>query len=137
MALPMMMKAGSVAQNLAGLERHPRAREILAGVDPAALDSVRAAARTAWLPVAYDVALSRAAHRALGREAYWDLATRSVAAMVESPLIRPILEGFVRVFGPTPHSGFSLVPRAIQQVYRHHGRLEVDREGDSTAVLRW
>jgi hypothetical protein len=119
----------------------------LAGLDPALRERVRArlapATRTAlehksrlgWLPVEVDVELTHAIYAELGAGRARESFRHNLAAALETPILRSLAHGALRLFGPSPERLFSWAPRLWAQIYRDAGGMRFASEADGVARL--
>ena len=70
------------------------------------------ASRADWLPMEWDYELTRVVNAIGGRDAVIELSRRSFLAAVEGPLLRPLVQGALRVFGVGPRAVLKLVSNA-------------------------
>lgn len=102
-----------------------RAARVLAAVRPATLDQIAHATRVDWLPAELHVELARAGLAALGEGGLKAWGRAAFGRSVRSSLLRPILEGAVRIFGLSPGAVLRAAPAAWLAAYREAGTLEV------------
>lgn len=76
------------------------------------IEGTSTASRADWLPMEWDYELTRVVHVVGGRAAVLELSRRSFLAAVEGPLLRPVLQGALRVFGVSPRAILKVVSNA-------------------------
>jgi hypothetical protein len=105
------------------------AARIRAALPAATIAQVLDAWRNAWLPVAIDMDVTEAITAALGPEqsaAFW---RKILLETLESPLLKPLLDGVVSIFGLAPESLLRWAPRAWLAIYRNAGTMTVLERG--------
>lgn len=127
------------------------ARDLLAYVEvfrPGALERVYAtmpsASRaviletpnTGWIPLEHDHFVVDGVVEVLGRDGGLELWRTFLKGHLESPMLRALFEGFVRLFGLTPGTVAGFAPRGWGQAYRDFGALVLDERGKGHAAMR-
>lgn len=137
MAEPMM-RAAYLQENLTavvglGEDVGARVRQNL----PEGLASrIERALRTDWLPLADDVALTRAIVAVVGIKGLREVNRLAVRRSFEGPLLAPIVKGAVTLFGATPMALIRMAPRSFHHIHRDAGDWQVDAI-DHGATLVW
>lgn len=111
------------------------ASHVRAALPPAAIATVLDAARNAWIPVDIDMDVTEAITAALGPErckAFW---RKGLVDTMESPILKPLLDGVVGMFGLAPESLMRWAPRAWEAIYRNCGTMTVLERGLRSARL--
>jgi hypothetical protein len=90
-----------------------------------------------WLPVAHDLAVTEAVAAACGRAAVRRWGREGMLTALRGPLLKPILDGAVAIFGPSPRGLLRHARPMWTQIYRDCGELEVDLPRGNQAVLRF
>lgn len=128
-------ESGSVAQPriLAGF-----VQGTLASLEPASAEAVRArlaaetrdrlahSSRLAWLPVEIDVELTEAIYDELGAGRAHELFRRNLSAALDSPILRALAHGALRIFGASPERVFGWAPKAYTQILRDAGSMSFE-----------
>lgn len=109
------------------------AARVRAELPPSLFDQVLDAGRNAWLPVAIDMDVTEVISAALGPELSAEFWRRILVETLESPLLKPLLDGVVGMFGLAPESLLRWSPRAWNAVYRNCGSLNVLERGIRSA----
>lgn len=131
-----LIKASYFAGNLKGLdvlgadgERAARAKltAILKGFD--------GLSRLDWVPLAWDIELTRVALEIGGLPAVRALNKRSMLLSLDGPLVRPFVSTAVSLFGPTPRSLFRFLPRAWAASTKDMGTIELPHLDEHSATL--
>jgi hypothetical protein len=105
------------------------AAHLRAALPASTIAAVLDAGRNAWLPVAIDMDVTEAIAAALGPDrsaAFW---RKSLVETLESPLLKPIVDGVVGLFGLAPESLLRWAPRAWLTIYRNCGTMTVLERG--------
>lgn len=128
------MRASHMKSNLQALrdlgpDNERRVREL---VSPATLATIDDNPRTSWLPVELDVELTDAIDQVMGREGTRRWSKEALLKSMEGPLLRPIIDAALRLFGVTPASVFGFLPRAWGAVYRDCGTIELGDVAESS-----
>lgn len=133
------IRASHAKSNLSSLSRlgADAERRVRAAIRPDTLDAIEGASRVEWLPVELDVEVTEAIERALGAEACRQWAREGLRISMETPLLRPVVDGVVRLFGLSPEHLFRVVPRGIGQVYRSVGEMRFISRGPGEVALVW
>jgi hypothetical protein len=118
------------------VRRLPQAEneEVLAIFGAATLARVHAAGVFDWLPVAMHMSLVGAIERVLGKRApgFW---RHLMLVSFERSLLRPLVDGGLRVFGRTPLSLLRLTPQTYKLIARNCGTPTVTG-GDGDEPVR-
>ncbi|MCU1277705.1 MAG: hypothetical protein JWM53_1251 [bacterium] len=99
---------------------------ILATIGPATIEEVHAAGVFDWLPATAHLQVTDAVRESLGEGArgFWrDL----MHASLSRSLLKPLLEGGLRLFGRSPHSILRMTPQAVSLIARSCGTILVSR----------
>jgi hypothetical protein len=109
-----------------------RVRERLA---PATRERLASASRIAWLALEVDVELTHAIYAELGAVRARELFRRNLSGALESPVLRSIAQGALRLFGASPARLFSWAPMVYAQLYRDAGQMRFTLEAPGSARL--
>jgi len=82
--------------------------------------------RIAWLPLELHLRLNEAARRLAGLDAYREAWCRAMVRTFEQPILKPIVEAGVRLFGFTPMTLARLTPRVWGFLFRDAGGARWD-----------
>jgi hypothetical protein len=128
--------AGFVQGTLAGLDPASAAR-VRGRLAPETLARLERSSRLGWLPVEVDVELTDAIYAELGAGRAHELFRRNLAAALDSPILRSLAQGALRLFGASPERLFGWAPKAYSQIYRDAGgmRFEAERPGRARLEL--
>ena len=139
---PPLIRAAHVRSNLTRLSvlGSSNAQRIRASLRASSIDQIEHARAVTWFPVSLDLELTEAVGRLCGESALrmWSLDT--ITRSVEGPLLRPLLDGAVRMFGLNPRPIIGLIPRAWDHLYRNAGGLRVvhhPEDGPSSMTLEY
>jgi hypothetical protein len=131
------IRAGQVKSNIeaAAVVGGDGGARFRAAIAPGTLRAVDDASRISWLPITTDVEIYKVGLELFGAADNRRRVRRALTATIESPLIRPILDGAVRLFGVTPAALFKFMPPAWSAVYRACGTLAVEPAGPDRVVI--
>jgi hypothetical protein len=116
------------------VRRHPRRDTILAFIGEESVREIAAAGILAWLPAVHHARIFDAVFKALaqsGAAAFW---RDAMLANFAGPLLSPLVQGGLRLFGATPYSIIRMSPRAWQLVTRDCGTQRVTAGDADVAV---
>jgi hypothetical protein len=131
------MKASYMKDNVLALE--PLGPDVAARIRAACaeqVEKIEKASRADWLPVTLDVDITEAIALEAGDEAMLKQARLALLSSMEGPLLRPLRDVTIRVFGAHPHAVMKLAPKAWPMIFRDCGELEYDAAGKTEGVLR-
>jgi len=111
------------------LERRVRAR-----ASTQTLRAIEDATRVDWLPIELNVDLAEAVFAEAG-EARTRAWARASFQLSLNAFFKPLLETVLRLFDPTPHRIYGLVPRAWPAVYRNAGTATVEERDAAEARI--
>ena len=117
----------------------PRLTKIEKLVGEAFVAELSAASGVQWVPFEFEAKLADAVFEVLGPSATRALYRRKTVRSFEIPLIRPILQSSLRIFGATPASILKMVGRTWALVSRNSGSYDCVDESDqrrATSVVR-
>ncbi len=100
-------------------------------MDPAVLDQIENAVKTAWIPIEDDAKFVDAILDIYGVADSMELWRTYTRRFTETGLMKAFIDGTVRIFGLSLASLARVVPRAWQQSYRGCGEGGVPGPGDS------
>ena len=126
--------AGFVQGTLAGLDPASALR-VRARLAPESLAVLERSSRLAWLPIEIDVELTNAIYIELGAGRAHELFRRNLSAALDSPILRSLAQGALRLFGASPERVFAWAPKAYTQIYRDSGAMRFRSEGAGVARL--
>lgn len=129
---------GTVVKSvLAAVERlPPSAREgVLAGVRGDTLKTIRGESGVSWIPSATWTDLCDAAFRKLGAQGYEALWAALFVELTRGPLLRPLVEGAMTLFGSTPGSLARRAPAGWSLITRGMGTFRVEDAGEGRVRL--
>jgi len=107
---------------------------ILAAIGAATLARVKQAGMFDWLPATVHMAVVGAIHEELGASArlFW---RELMAASLQRSLLKPLLDGGIRLFGRSAHSVLRMTPQAMQLIARGCGDVRVERGAAAGSVV--
>jgi hypothetical protein len=108
---------------------------VLATVADADRSRVEAALRIDWLPLEVHLSLNEAAREVAGAGTYARAWTAAMIHTFEQPILKPIVEAGVRLFGLTPLTFARLAPRAWDLLVRDAGALTTTIESSHRARI--
>lgn len=103
-------------------------REAVFKVLGATRDEIRSAGLLAWTPMRLYADLVDATRSALGSRGARDFWRDTMVSSFERQLLKPLVEGALRLYGRAPTSLLRRTPQAWSLVSRHGGRIHL--EGD-------
>jgi hypothetical protein len=110
-------------------------RRVRAELKPASLEEIQNAWAATWLPIRLDVELTEVFFRLAGSARGCQVMRGNLAATFEQPILRPLIEGALRVLGRHPGKVLRWAPRVWSLLFRDMGRLEVEIQPGRAAVL--
>jgi hypothetical protein len=126
--------AGFVQGTLAGLEPASALR-VRARLAPETVALLERSSRLAWFPIEIDVELTDAIYLELGAGRAHELFRRNLSVALESPILRSLAQGALRLFGALPERLFAWAPKAYAQIYRDSGEMRFQVEEAGVARL--
>lgn len=102
-------------------------------MDPRVLEAIETSSRLAWLPVAYDVEMTRALFHVAGPARAQAVFRDAMVAALQGPLLKSLMAAASVIFNNTLKDVFGWTPRVWSTVYRDAGELKVVDRGP-TAV---
>jgi hypothetical protein len=107
---------------------------VLATVGPDAIDRVHRAGVFEWLPATVHMHVTDAIREALAGDArhFW---RELMYASLSRSLLKPLLEGGLRLFGRSPHSILRMTPQAFSLIARGCGTILISR-GEAASSTR-
>lgn len=122
-ALLLQNNLSSVEQ-LRSFDRE-RWAKVLARWGPEAYEAVCKVSRIGWVDVKYDVQLATAIAEELGTPALREWARSSISKAMASPILKPLVDGAVHIFGAEPAALYRWICRAWGVLFRNCGDLEL------------
>lgn len=121
------IRASQLHSNLAGLAQlgPELERQILKHLNAADRQAIVDAPRAGWLPLEFDVQLTDAVVEVGGLDTMMKWSNATMMQSFSGPLLRPVIDGAVRVFGLNPGSLLRLAPRVWHHVFRDCGELHL------------
>jgi hypothetical protein len=108
---------------------------IRASIFPATVERIEKASTASWLPIELDVQINEAVLAILGEGGVRDWNRRSIARAFEGPLLRPVIDASVKVFGLKPSTWLAWIPRIWPAVVRGCGEIEVGARSPTACTL--
>ncbi|MDI3292078.1 hypothetical protein [Polyangium sp. 15x6] len=127
--------AQAVLREVEALAPPVRAR-ILARTAPASLATIRGAIGVQWLPPEPYYDMVEALRAEVGDPGTRALFRRCMNRYFENPLLRAVVDSFLRRAGFTPQSLLRFVPRGRELVAENAGRLVYEHLGEHECMLR-
>jgi len=93
---------------------------------PALMAAVSKTRVVGWVPFAAQMHLNRALRQVLGGSAYQDLWRRAMLRSFDQTMLRPLIEGTLRLFGTSPQGMSKVMPRVWGVVTRGAGELTLE-----------
>jgi hypothetical protein len=122
---------------LASVERHALGATVVARLDPGLLQGIKGSSGLDWLPMAQDLALTRAIYDGLGQVGGDRFFRDHTLGAFEGPVLQTMVLTAVRLFGLEPGSWARWVPKGWQLLFRGCGEWAVTdaRAGQVTLTL--
>jgi hypothetical protein len=131
------IRASQAKTNVANLMGLGEAgRRVLAKVQLSTLDEIDRASRLDWVPIELDIELNECVDRVLGRHALERWSHDTLSSSMAGPLLGPLVNGAIRLFGLDPRSILKLAPRAYTNLFRDCGTLTWFNDHPTKAELR-
>jgi hypothetical protein len=131
--------AGFVQGTLAAVSAQDAAlgERVRARLAPATRERLAGASRIAWVPLDFDVELTHAIYAELGPVRARELFRRNLSGALESPVLRSLAQGALRLFGASAERLFGWAPKVYGQLYRDAGemRFTLDEPGSARLEL--
>lgn len=125
------MRAAYLQENVRALEvLGPENAQRVRAAAAAAIEPILAASRMAWLPMELDLAVLEAVLAVAGEDGVRRHAAGALLTATRTPLLRPILEGAVRLFGLKPEGIFKWSSQAWSAALKDCGSVTWERLGD-------
>jgi hypothetical protein len=129
------MRAGHLKENVAALRGlGPELEARIRARQRASIDAIERAGRMEWLPVRLDAELMEAIAAEGGLRAVHKLNSEAITKTIEGPLLRPLVEGAIKLFGVTPSSLVRWTRHAYLQIYRDCGDVLVNEDRTLVSV---
>ncbi len=126
--------AGFVQGTLSGLE--PALAESVRGrLASGTLATLERSSRLAWLPIEIDVEVTHAIYAELGAGRAHELFRRNLSAALDTPILRSLAHGALRLFGASPTRLFGWAPKVYAQLFRDAGEMRFESDGPGSARL--
>jgi hypothetical protein len=93
---------------------------------PALMEAIAKTRVVGWVPFAAQMHLNRAMRQVLGNSAYQDAWRRAMLRSYDQTLLRPLVEGTLRLFGASPQGLSKVMPRIWGVVTRGAGELTLE-----------
>jgi hypothetical protein len=118
-----LIRASNIQQNLKSLNMFSPSisEQIKQQIPEAVLSQVTTAARSEWLPLELDIAVTEAVCKVAGTQNLIDWSRDALVKSADGPLIGPFVRGSLRLFGITPAGLYKLGPKIWSVVYRNCG----------------
>ncbi|MEM7153281.1 MAG: hypothetical protein AAF799_10600 [Myxococcota bacterium] len=119
-------RGSQLIAKLRALDEEPESDQILEALPEQTRTMMRGVGRGEWLPVSVDIDLNTAMWDVLGEVGIRRVCARSILDSLNGPLLGPLAQGTIRLFGVSPRHFFKMVPRGWSQVYRNAGSASFD-----------
>jgi hypothetical protein len=130
-----LMRASHIQSNLASVEilGAGEAHRVRHALGDSRVATIEQAGRMEWLPLEIDVALTDAVGEVVGMDGVRRWARTSIQQSLDGPLLGPLRDGAVRLFGLAPAKILKWAPRAWSHVYKNAGTLRFLEPEDAEA----
>jgi hypothetical protein len=110
---------------------------IRAAVPPASLAQIESTSRLDWLSADLDMDVTEAVTQVLGRERSAHFWRGSLLDTMETPLLKPLVDGAIAIFGLSPGHLLKWAPRIWDAIYRNCGTMTVTQATGNTARIEY
>ena len=129
------MRASHLQANLRaidglGVETARVVREELAAI----VREVEASLRTRWLPLEYDLEMTRALESVVGIAGVRRWSQEAIVVSARGPLLGPLLRG-LQALGLNPHRALRRAPMGWGLIYRDFGEIAYEEQSEATGTL--
>lgn len=100
-----------------------------------AIERVEAASRLDWIPLSVQLDILAALHDEVGAAGYDAFCATHFGSTVETPLMRSVFEGALRVFGLSPASLYRMFPKSWAMMSEGCGVVVVEGELSKTGTV--
>ena len=108
---------------------------VRARLAPATRERLAQASRIAWVALDLDVELTHAIYAELGPVRARELFRRNLSGALDSPVLRSLAQGALRLFGASPARLFGWAPKVYAQLYRDAGEMRFVLDAPGSARL--
>ena len=108
---------------------------VRAGLKPDVLEAIETASPVAWLPVEVDVEITDCFFQVAGVERAGLAFRGALAEAIKRPLLRPLMDGALGIFGRNPAKILRWVPKAWSLIYRDCGEMRCTHADENSAAL--
>lgn len=131
------MRASQLRANLEEINRMPEPgrSEIRRLIGEPTLEHIANSASVAWLPIEFDLTITRAVIDVLGAEGNRRWARDALLRSATGPLLKPVFDGARAVFGVSPHALYRILPRGFGLIYKGAGEIEYQQVGERHARI--
>lgn len=109
--------------------------QIRAAVPPASLAQIVSTSRLDWLSADLDMDVTEAVTQVLGRERSAHFWRGSLLDAMDTPLLKPLIDGAIAIFGLSPGHLLKWAPRVWEAIYRNCGTMTVTSVSGTTAEI--
>jgi hypothetical protein len=93
-------------------------------------DFVESRSRIGWIPFEHDPFIPEAIVAEFGRERSRELFRRAIPALIEKPLLEPLVSGMLRILGARRFRILTIIPKGWGLVFRDFCEPRVGRTGE-------
>jgi hypothetical protein len=108
---------------------------VRARLAPATRERLAHASRIAWVSLDLDVELTHAIYAELGPVRAREVFRRNLSGALESPVLRSLAQGALRLFGASAARLFGWAPKVYAQLYRDAGEMRFTLDAPGSARL--
>ena len=129
--------AGFVQGTLAAVSAQDAAlgERVRARLGVATRERLEQASRIAWVPIELDVEVTHAIYGELGPVRAREVFRRNLSGALDSPVLRSLAQGALRLFGASPARLFGWAPKVYAQLFRDAGEMRFTLEEAGAARL--
>ena len=130
------MRAGHLKENVAALSGlGPQLEARIRRRHQVMIEQIEHAPRMAWLDVHFDAALMEAIAAETDLPTVRRLNSAAITKTIEGPLLRPLVQGALQLFGVTPSSLVRWTGHAYHQIYKECGEVLVNDDRSVVTVI--
>lgn len=128
------MRAGQVRTDYENLLTLPDGAALRAALSPASVQQIEQTPRSLWVPLELDIELAEVVCARLGEEATRQWSRDAMVKSFEGPLLNPITQATIQIFGLKPSSLLRFAPRMWPAICRGCGELGVGAASGASSL---
>lgn len=112
-------------------------RRVRDALPPETTAAIRSASRISWVDIEHDLALTHAVFAEAGRERAREIMRRMLVANFRAPVLRPLIDGALRLLGRSPDRLLRWAPKVWGHVMRDAGDVVFEAAAPGSGRLRF